>query len=298
MSAVQSNLSFTTSDRLGMSTFLALLAHMIIILGVTFAAPQLREMEGLSTLEVTLVQTQSEITPDEADFLAQFSQIGGGDIDEHSIARNPLPVREISEQNMDLPTQPQTPQQRALPIREITDIMSRESDNRSVHVKQPKPEKTQQRLRPREAGFLQQSEPEQERARKWAEINRQWQEHQNKPRHKFLNARTREYKYARYVAEWEAKVQRVGNLTYPEKVRRLGLSGEVTLEVIIKPNGTIHTISVLQSSGHKLLDNVAIRSARLAAPFTPFPPEIRRETDLLHMTRTWQLNLPRSRRSR
>lgn len=280
---------------MGMSTFLALLAHMIIILGVTFVAPQLREMEGLPTLEVTLVQTRSEIAPEEADFLAQFSQLGGGNIDEHSIARNPLPVREISEQNMDLPTQPQTPQHRALPNREITDLMSRKADTRKVHVNQPKPEKTQQQRRPRDAGFLQLAEPEQDRARKWAEINREWQEHQNKPRHKFLNARTREYKYARYVAEWEAKVQRVGNLTYPDNVRRLGLSGEVTLEVTIKPNGAIQDITVIQSSGRKLLDDVAIRSAKLAAPFAPFPPEIRDETDLLHMTRTWQLNLPRSR---
>lgn len=295
MTAAQTNLTFSTTDRMGMSTFIALLAHMVIILGVTFAAPQLREMEGLPTLEVTLVQTRSETTPEEAEFLAQFSQLGGGDIDKHSVARNPLPVREISEQNMDLPTQPQTPQQRALPNREVTDLLSQTADRRKVRVNKPKPENTQQQRRPRDAGFLQHAEPEQERARKWAEINREWQEHQNKPRHKFLNARTREYKYARYVAEWEAKVQRVGNLTYPDNVRRLGLSGEVTLEVTIKPNGTIHDISVLQSSGHKLLDNVAIRSAKLAAPFAPFPPEIRRETDLLHMTRTWQLNLPRSR---
>lgn len=280
---------------MGMSTFIALLAHMVLILGVTFAAPQLREMQGLPTLEVTLVQTRSELTPDEADFLAQFNQFGGGDIDKDSVASNPLPVREISEQNMDLPTQPQTPQLRALPNREVTDLMSQTADRRKVRVNKPKPEITQQQRRPRDAGFLQNVEPEQERARKWAEINREWQEQQNKPRHKFLNARTREYRYARYIAEWEAKVQRVGNLTYPENVRRLGLSGEVTLEVTIKPNGTIHGISVLQSSGYKLLDNVAIRSAKLAAPFAPFPPEIRRETDLLHMTRTWQLNLPRSR---
>lgn len=295
MNAVQTNLSFSTSDRMGMSTFIALLAHMIIILGITFVAPQLREIQGLPTLEITLVQTRSETTPEEAEFLAQFNQLGGGDIDEHSIARNPLPVREISEQNMDLPTQPQTPQHRALPNSEVTDLLSQDADIRKIRINQPKPEKTQQRLRPRDAGFLQQAEPQQDRARKWAEINREWQEHQNKPRHKFLNARTREYKYARYIAEWEAKVQRVGNLTYPENVRRLGLSGEVTLEVTIKPNGAISDITVLQSSGHKLLDNLAIRSAKLAAPFTPFPPEIRRETDLLHMTRTWQLNLPRSR---
>lgn len=295
MTTAQTDLSFSTSDRMGMSTFIALLAHMVIILGITFAAPQLREMQGLPTLEVTLVQTRSELTPKEADFLAQFSQLGGGDIDKDLVASNPLPVREISEQNMDLPTQPQTPQQRALPNREVTDLMSQAEDRRKVRVNKPKPEKTQQQRRPRDAGFLQNTEPEQERARKWAEINREWQEQQSKPRHKFLNARTREYKYARYIAEWEAKVQRVGNLTYPDNVRRLGLSGEVTLEVTIKPNGTIYSISVLQSSGFKLLDNVAIRSAKLAAPFAPFPPEIRRETDLLHMTRTWQLNLPRSR---
>ncbi|MFV1996760.1 MAG: energy transducer TonB [Acidiferrobacterales bacterium] len=295
MTTAQTNLSFSSTDRMGMSTFIALLAHMVLILGVTFAAPQLREMQGLPTLEVTLVQTRSELTPDEADFLAQFNQFGGGDIDKDSVASNPLPVREISEQNMDLPTQPQTPQLRALPNREVTDLMSQTADRRKVRVNKPKPEITQQQRRPRDAGFLQNVEPEQERARKWAEINREWQEQQNKPRHKFLNARTREYRYARYIAEWEAKVQRVGNLTYPENVRRLGLSGEVTLEVTIKPNGTIHGISVLQSSGYKLLDNVAIRSAKLAAPFAPFPPEIRRETDLLHMTRTWQLNLPRSR---
>ena len=293
MSTAEANFTFSDKDRMGMSTFMALLVHMVIILGITFAAPKLREIEGLPTLEVTLVQTRSELTPEEAEFLAQFSQIGGGDVNDDSIAQNPLPVREISEQNMDLPTQPQTPQKRVTPNREVTDLMSQEEDPRKVRVNKPKQAKTQQRLRPRDAGFLPHSQPEQERARKWAEINRNWQEHQSKPRHKYLNARTREYKYAKYIAEWEAKVQRVGNLTYPEKVRRLGLSGEVTLDVAVNPNGSIRNITVVNSSGNKLLDDVAIRSARLAAPFAPFPPEIRSETDVLHMTRKWELNLPK-----
>lgn len=278
---------------MGMSTFIALLVHMVIILGITFAAPQLRELEGLPTLEVTLVQTRSETTPEEAEFLAQFSQLGGGDVDDEAIARNPLPVREISEQNMDRPTQPQTPQQKVVPNREVTELMS-EQDSREVKINTPKQAKTQQMLTPRDAGFLQNTEPETERAREWAEINRKWQEHQKNPRHKYLNATTREYKYAKYIAEWEAKVQRVGNLTYPDKVRRMGLSGEVVLDVAINPNGSIRNIAVIQSSGHKLLDDVAIRSAKLAAPFAPFPPEIRSETDVLHMTRKWELNLPQS----
>lgn len=277
-----------------MSTFLAMLLHMVVILGITFAAPKLREIEGLPTLEVTLVQTRSELTPAEADFLAQFNQQGGGDLEYDSIAQNPLPVREISEQNTDLPTQPQTPQKRAEQHHEITELMSRD-DRRKIMVDTPKQAKAQQQLRPRDPGFLQYSVPELERTRKWAEIDRQWQEQQKKPRHKYLNAQTREYKYARYIAEWEAKVQRVGNLTYPEKVRRLGLSGEVVLDVAMNPNGSIRNITVLKSSGNRLLDDVAIRSARLAAPFEPFPPEIRAETDVLHMTRKWELNLPRSR---
>lgn len=281
-----------TGDRAGLGGFFSLLVHMVILLGVSFVMPDLREIQGLPTLEVTLVEMRTETAPDEADFLAQFHQLGGGDTVEDEIARTPLPVRELSEQNSDIPTLPQLPQTRLARSEQVTTVMSGD-DRYTVQQRTRKDMRTQPEQARREIGFLEQLAPQEERTRQQAEISRRWQEQQKQPRHKYLNARTREYKYAEYVAAWEAKVERIGNATYPEKIRRLGLSGSVVLDVAVRANGAIHSIDIVESSGNALLDEAAIRAARQAAPFQPFPADIRAETDVLHMTRTWEFNLAR-----
>jgi protein TonB len=43
----------------------------------------------------------------------------------------------------------------------------------------------------------------------------------------------------------------------------------------------------LRSSGQRVLDAAAVRIVEMAAPFAPLPPDIRRDTDILHITRTW-----------
>ncbi len=284
---------FSSKDRLGLSTFVSLLVHMAIILGIGFTLPKLREIEGLPTLEVTLVQTKTDEKPKHADFLAQFNQIGGGDSDKGKAAQTPLPVREISDQNSDLPTQPQVPQRRLVPMHQTSELMHAESDSHRVPIAQPKNTDIEPKMQQRPLGFLQQAETSDERTRQWTEINRHWRDHEKRPRHKFLHANTRQYKYAAYVASWEAKVERIGNLNYPENIRQLGLSGSVVLDVAIRANGSIYSIRVIRSSGNKLLDDAAVRAARLAAPFEPFPPAMREETDILHLTRTWEFNMPK-----
>jgi protein TonB len=87
---------------------------------------------------------------------------------------------------------------------------------------------------------------------------------------------------------WRAKVERVGNLNYPDDARKRQLSGSLILDVALNPDGSVNQITVRQSSGHKILDDAADRIVRLAAPFAPFPDDIRAETDILHITRTWQ----------
>ena len=109
-----------------------------------------------------------------------------------------------------------------------------------------------------------------------------------RPKRKFISASTREYKYAAYMEAWRAKVERVGNLNYPEQARKRKLTGSLVLAVALNPDGSINDIIVRRSSGHKLLDDAAIRIVRLAAPFSPFPDAILKETDILHITRTWQ----------
>jgi protein TonB len=121
-----------------------------------------------------------------------------------------------------------------------------------------------------------------------AEIKRKLEAKAERPRRKFISASTREYKYAAYMEAWRAKVERVGNLNYPDEARRRKLSGNLILDVALNPDGSINEIIVRRSSGYKFLDAAAIRIVKLASPFAPFPDNIRAETDILHITRTWQ----------
>lgn len=120
------------------------------------------------------------------------------------------------------------------------------------------------------------------------QLRQSMQAYSKRPRQTFISARTREFKHASYMNEWVAKVERVGNLNYPDEARRQGVSGSLMLQVSINTDGSVRNIRVLRSSGHRVLDDAAIRIVQLAAPYAPLPPEIRKDTDILHITRTWE----------
>lgn len=121
-----------------------------------------------------------------------------------------------------------------------------------------------------------------------AEIQRKMKARAERPKRTFISASTKEYKYASYMEAWRTKVERIGNLNYPEEARKRGLTGSLILDVALKPDGSVDEITIRRSSGNKLLDDAAIRIVELAAPFAPFPDNIRKDTDILHITRTWQ----------
>lgn len=121
-----------------------------------------------------------------------------------------------------------------------------------------------------------------------AEIQRKLEERAKRPRRKFISASTKEYKYAAYMEAWRAKVERVGNLNYPDAARRNKLSGNLILDVALNADGTVNQINVRRTSGSRVLDDAAIRIVELSSPFAPFPDNIKAETDIMHITRTWQ----------
>jgi protein TonB len=276
-------------ERIRVSLFGSALLHIIVILGVGFTVPKLRDLQGLPTLEITLVQTQSDKAPDKPEFLAQANQDGGGEGNRADIARSPLPVREIDDRSRDIPASRPAPQQRQASAREIVDLFTLRSEMQ-VSVQEPKPQDKPLQTQPPVPGLIERPELREERARLNAEISRTWQEFQNRPRKKFLNARTQEYKYAAYMDAWRAKVERIGNLNYPEEAKRRGLQGSLVLDVTIRADGSVSAIAVRRSSGYKLLDDAALRIVELAAPFAPFPPDIRGDTDEINITRTWKFN--------
>lgn len=281
---------FTSNDRLGLTTFGSILFHMVIILGITFTAPEFDdETDPLPALEITLVNSRSDTEPDKADFLAQANQDGGGDSDAPVIARSPLPMEPSPAKSknppvahIESPLQPDS-------ARPEPRVMTRQKDApvqlAMLDPRQPREKAEQQKAKP---GVVQKVVTQKERSRLSAEISQFWDEYQKRPRRKFLSARTKEYKYATYMEAWRAKVETVGNLNYPEQAKKEKITGQLVLDVEITANGSIHGINIIRPSGFKVLDDAAVRIVRLSAPFKPFPKNIRDEIDILHITRTWQ----------
>ena len=289
MRITQTAYYFSATDRFGLALFTSILVHMLVILGVGFTAPRIR-LPGAESLEITLVQTRSEVTPHNPQFLAQANQDGGGNAETRDIARSPLPVLEMSDQNNRMPIAQPEPQRRVNSVSDLIALLTRDDARRTVPTYEPRPEKKEEHALPERMGLPDRRVRDAERARLNAEINRSFQVYQQMPRHKYLNARTQEYKYAAYMDAWRAKVERVGNLNYPEQAKRLNLAGSLVLDVAINPDGTLHAIKVLRPSGHKVLDDAATRIVELAAPYPPLSPDMRADIDILHITRTWKFH--------
>lgn len=286
MAHAQNLFNISASDRLGLTLFFAIALHAIIILGVGFNADRILPKELPLTLEVTLVHSESEQAPDKADYLAQANQQGGGTMQEKMRPSSPFPnPRPSLEQDGDAPQNlpmqlpPPSTAQTEQPVLLAQDASSQQwqqQDEAPTPELPVTPSATELMMRSREI------------ARLSAEIRQKQQAYAQMPREKYISANTREYLYASYEDSWRQKVERIGNLNYPDEAKTKNLSGTLLLDVAINPNGTLKSVRIDRSSGHKALDNGAIRIVRMASPFAPLPPEIRKETDILHILRVWQ----------
>lgn len=275
-------------DRLGFTLYLAALAHGALIFGVA-PAPREPAPPRYETMEVVLVQRPDE-TLSETARLAQANQQSGGEIPPETAPALPQPD---ADQQTEAPALPETPARppRSPQVQTIVDALPFPAESlKPLSIEAPATEavdvapsaKTQE---PSATALLTEGL---KMVAKNAEAEARPETSLAGPRRKFISASSREYKYAAYMEAWRAKVERVGNLNYPEEARQRGLSGNLVLDVALSPDGNIHQITVRRSSGHKILDEAAIRIVELAAPYAPFPPSIRADTDLLHITRTWQ----------
>jgi protein TonB len=125
-------------------------------------------------------------------------------------------------------------------------------------------------------------------ARLAAEISNTIEQQANTDRTRYLNSSTKAFTPAKYMREWINRVERVGNLNYPDKARRKKLSGTLILDVVINADGTLLKTDLRQSSGHQILDDAAKRIVQLAAPFSAFSKKLRQEADVIHITRSWE----------
>ena len=282
----------TPLDRLGLTLSLAILAHGMLILGVTFIEED-QAPARYDTMEIVLVR-QNSPPPEEAEALAQASLAGGGETADPVQPSSPLPDPGLSTPPA-RPAPPAPPP--ALAQAAPTETAPPGSDNppeiavlndsgppapveTAAKPAEATPEKTPSATALLASSFR--------IAALSANIRQKLETRAQRPRRKFISASTREYRYAAYMEAWRAKVERMGNLNYPEEARRRKLSGSLLLEVALNANGTINEIMIRRSSGEKILDDAAIRIVELAAPYAPFPQKIKQETGILHIIRTWQ----------
>ncbi len=274
-------------DRLGLTMFVAISLHAVIILGVGFTLDKPKKLPPAErTLEIAVVHNKAaKKEPEKADFLAQHSQEGGGTKEkaERPTTDSLQPVtRQSNKPNrVSTPTTP-PPQQVETPKKRL--VSTKAKAKRKTRPTPKRPKKKTKRINT--AQLI--ASTNQEISRLTAELSRKTKAYAKRPRRKFVSASTKEYKYSNYLDAWRRKVERIGNINYPGEARRKKLYGHLVLHVALRANGTIFEIRVRKSSGHKVLDDAAIRIVRLAAPYAPFPAEIRKEIDVLDITRTWQ----------
>ncbi|MDD5240934.1 MAG: energy transducer TonB [Sulfuricella sp.] len=267
-------------DRLGLMLLFSVFFHALILFGVTFKTPEMKKSGAATSLDVVLVNRKSASRPVKADTLAQANLDGGGNTDADRRAKSPLPVQPRPESEA-AQKQRQTGQLEQQARTLMTQVKSTQRVAQAPAKSEPKETPANS---PTGSDLAMKSL---EAARMEAQISRDWDAYQKKPKRTFIGARAQEYRFARYAEDWRIKVEKIGNLNYPEEAKRQKIYGSLQLIVNIKSNGSVESVEIKRSSGHKVLDEAAIRIVNLAAPYAPFPEDIRKDTDILGIVRTW-----------
>lgn len=280
--------SVDTGDRLSFTLFLAMAVHALLIFGVSFTLPE--PGRAAPTLDVTLATHRDAKAPEQADYLAQHNQQASGTLEEARQLTTEREAEFADTRVRDVNPTPQTRATSALERREKTVVTTTgESDHR-----RPDPEETepQERRIEREGQLNEQPVLSREIASLQAKLDRQRQEYAKRPRiRRLTSVATQASHDAQYLHEWGQKIERTGNRHYPPEALNRGITGSLRLLVAINPDGTIHKVEILQSSGQSLLDQAAVQIVHLAAPFNGFPPEIRKNYDRLEIIRTWNFEI-------
>jgi len=270
----------STADRFGVTLLFSLIAHGVLALGLTFTFED--PAPNLPALDVILVQSANATKPEKADFLAQKNNSGGGEHDKSKRPTEPLsspvpkPDPGIAPRVIEAGAPKESPPS-------DSEVLTQQKSSFSVHTEK----ETQELPALPQPTARELVEKKVEMARLAQEIQRDSEAYAKRPKRKFISASTKEYEYAEYMREWVQKVERIGNLNYPDEARQKQVHGQLVLTVALNRDGSVKRMDIIQSSGHKVLDDAAERSVQLAAPFQHLP-KTGEEVDELYITRTWQ----------
>lgn len=273
--------SFHSRYRLSLTLLLAILVHALLLFGLNFSVDS--PPPHPQTLEVTLARFQSSSAPDQVDYSAQINQQGSGTLEQPDTPKTrtltPFQAPEVRPVQVPRPTPPPAPQPQ--PPKEVVRSPQPATSQRPPQAPSRPPSPA--------APVFDSQQLSQAIASLEAELSQDVQQYAQRPRISRQNsAATRQDPSAWYRNDWRKKVERIGNLNYPDEARRQKIYGNLRLLVVIRRDGSVAELRILQSSGHAVLDRAALRIVRLAAPFAPFTGELARRFDQLEIIRTWR----------
>ena len=285
------------------------IVHVLIIIFVKFQPPALQFFKDqMSTLDVVLVNSKHHKRPKKADALAQANLDGGGNTAENRQLKSALPWQKNKSADATLEHHSKA-LEKSLAIAEAEANRKAErlaeldkqaqalmSQLKASHAIETDPTQKTRPTNP-ETG-LQDSTTKAlntsdlmsaslEMARLEAQINKQQDDYQKRPKRKSIGARAQEYRFAAYVESWRQKIERIGNLNYPEAAKDQKIYGQLQLTVYIKSNGEVEKVEIRKHSGYPVLDDAAVRIVKMGSPYAAFPEDLRKEVDILDITRTW-----------
>lgn len=301
---------FGSLKPLDVTLIVSALLHLVLIFALRFEAPELKVIKDkMLHLDVVLVNSKTKSKPNKADAFAQANLDRGGNTDAKRQMKSALPVKQSKAAEATLKPAQEAKAEAALAqkeaevVREQKRVEALEKQSQALltqlkslkHVetqatkqeKKPDSDKSEQISSAKIISAADLVAMDMEMQRLEAQIAKQQEEYQSRPKRKFIGARTQEYRFALYVEAWRQKVEKIGTLNFPEEAKEQKLYGKLRMTVSIKSDGTIEDIEINQSSGHKVLDNAAKRIVELGAPYAPFSDEVRKDTDIISITRTW-----------
>lgn len=283
--------TLNNGDSLLLSVFIAAILHVAILLGINFKAP--KPAKANKSLEITLSHAPLKKAPKKAEYLAADHQLGAGD---HQQKPEPLkqnapaaPVQPILPAKVEHPQKPSLTTQKPTPEKLLTQIKA------PVKIASPKApieedtDATTEVVAPEKPKLT--SEALQQQIAQLGEQIRNSQQSAQDSKIKFVNSvSTHKYLAAQYVKDWEDKVERTGNLNYPESASKAGSSQTLTMDVGINGDGSIYSMRIVRSSGNQALDEAAKRIVKMSAPFAELPAELLKELNVLVITRVWKFS--------
>lgn len=253
-----------------------------IVLAVRFVPPALDQLMNHKDLEVVLVNSRSDSKPLKDYVLAQANLDGGGNTDQNRRLATPLPNLEDGQRTQQLEDMQKRQVHMERQSQQLLTDLSRRSQEKVYTGESLTPQTAEEALNVDGQDALQTLR---EMQMLQAEIRKQTDEYQKRPRRTFIGARTKSAPEAAYIEAFRTRVDRIGTQNFPPEAKRRKLYGAVLLDIQINHDGKLLSVTMRKSSGSKLLDEAALAIIRLSSPFPPFPPQLRKTTDELFISR-------------